>query len=112
MATQTEAPARRRGRPRKGEGKADKSTFDGGLPDQLRADLLEVIGVCETCGHFTNPIQPIADEVGITPVTLGKFVKGEAGLSMGSFNSLWGYIATRKARAAAEAEASEAPAQS
>jgi hypothetical protein len=103
-AAKADAPARRRGRPRKGEGNAVKSAFDGGLVDTLRNDLREIIGVCQTCGHFTNPVQPIADEVGITPVTLGKFIKGEAGVSMDTFNALWGFASQRKA----QAEASEA----
>lgn len=110
MATKTTAPARRRGRPRKGEGNATKSNFDGGLVESLRNDLREIIGVCQTCGHFTNPVQPVADEVGITPVTLGNFVKGNAGVSMETFNALWGYVATRKAEADAAPEAEAASA--
>jgi hypothetical protein len=111
MATATEAPAaKRRGRPRKGESKVEKvQNFSGNLTNTLRDNLKEIVGVCQTCGQWTSPVQPIADEVGITAVTLAKFIRGEAGLSMGSFDALWGYVTSYQEKAASEqADASEA----
>lgn len=109
--TTTEAPARKRGRPRKGEQKVEQNaqSFTGNLAANLRDGLKEIVGVCETCGQWTSPISKIADEVGITPVTLAKFIRGEAGLSLASFDALYGYVQSKQAQAASEqGDASEA----
>jgi hypothetical protein len=93
MATSTaSAPVRRRGRPRKDESAPQKRAFSGGIVEQVRSGLRNAVGVCETCGHTVNPIQPVADQIGISPVILAKFIRGESGVSMDTLDAMYGFV--------------------
>lgn len=87
--------------------------FIGGLQEQVRDGLRNIVGVCETCGHTKRPVQPIAGEIGISPVILAKFIRGEAGVSMQTFDALYGYVQAHKddAPAASDEASAEAMAE-
>lgn len=88
MATKT--AAKRRGRPAKADSKP--SQYAGTVSNAIREQVRNFIGVCESCGHTLRPVQPVAKAIGIAPVILAKFIRGEAGVSMETLDRLAGYV--------------------
>lgn len=101
MATATATQPRRRGRPKNSESKVVEKGHSGGLIEPVREGLRQIVGVCQTCGHTIRPIQPVAEEIGVSPVVLAKFIKGDAGVSMLTFDALYGYVQEHQNEAAA-----------
>lgn len=94
------AQSKKRGRPKRDASAAgDKS----GPVFELRSKLNEIVGVCVACHRPINPIQPIAEQAQVTPITLAKFMRGEAGLSLETFTRLWTYVQNYTPEEASEA---------
>lgn len=111
-ATATKSAGKRRGRPAKADSKP--SQYAGTVSNAIREQVRNFIGVCESCGHTLKPVQPIANQIGIAPVILAKFIRGEAGVSMETLDRLAGYVQEHENDAPedeAETDAAEAPAE-
>jgi len=48
----------------------------GGIVAQLRAQLTENVKACPTCGATQGQKAKMARDLGVTPMTLNKFLKG------------------------------------
>lgn len=60
------------------------------LSDQLRTLIKEEVPGYP--GQATGLLATFAERVGITPESLGRFIKEERGLSMESLDTLWDYF--------------------
>lgn len=85
--------ARKRGRPRRDSSAQSAS----GIANQVRNDLNSIIGVCETCHRPLHSVAPIAEKIGVSAVVLAGFIKGQKGLSLETFDRVYGWVQEYKA---------------